>query len=113
VSGKFDPPAPTRRRRATPPAEICRNCGDPFPAGRPACPHCGADAATGWKSEDEIAEAEAAIPEFDDEDYRRVVRETRPADASLWSSRQFRMAVIGLLLVAAMVVPLLLALRHL
>ena len=115
ADGSFDPPRPARKPpkpkvRVT---EKCPNCGDRFPAGRPACPHCGADAATGWKSGDEIEELAVALPEFDADDERRVVHEADPGDVSLWSSRQFRMFVIGVILVAAMVVPLLLALRHL
>jgi ribosomal protein L32 len=106
--------APVKPRKAKVRAtETCPNCGDPFPAGRPACPHCGADAATGWKSADEIDEASVALPEFGDEDHRRVLHEADPGRVSLWSSRQFRLFVIGVILVAAMVVPLVLALRHL
>lgn len=115
ADGSFDPARPAAKaQKAKPrPAETCPNCGDAFPAGRPACPHCGADAATGWRSGDEIEELAVALPEFDAEDERRVLHEASPGDVRLWSSRQFRLFVIGAILVAAMVVPLLLALRRL
>lgn len=104
---------PQRRRKPQPPPpETCANCGDTFPAGRPACPHCGADAQTGWKSPSALDEAAATLPEFDDDDYRAVVEDVAPDRAEFWRSGRARRMVIGILLVLAMTVPALLALRY-
>ncbi len=29
----------------------CPNCGDEVPVEKPACPHCGSDAETGWNED--------------------------------------------------------------
>ena len=103
--------AKARRRKRKPPPETCANCGDTFPAGRPACPHCGADAQTGWKSAADLDETAATLPEFDEDDYRSVVNDLTPGNAAFWSSRQARLMIIGIVLVLAMIVPALIALR--
>ena len=43
--------------------EICPNCGAEFPAKRLACPECGSDAETGWKSSEEIDYMSVDLPE--------------------------------------------------
>lgn len=43
--------------------EICPHCGTSFPAGRLACPECGSDENTGWKSADEISYESVEIPD--------------------------------------------------
>lgn len=109
---------PKKPRRRRPLAE-CPNCGEPFPDGRPACPSCGSDAETGWQSGDEVEVRSLDVPDaFDDEDYRRTVEDIQDAAGATrhgtprrpWTSRQVRIFVIGVLLVAAMIVPALLAL---
>jgi len=45
---------------------ICSYCGGGVPPGKPACPHCGSDAETGWKPEDPSAEVE--LPDVMDDD---------------------------------------------
>jgi hypothetical protein len=78
----------------------CPQCGDAFPAGRPACPHCGSDAQTGWsEGTDHYA--------FDDEDYEEVVADLRGGDPlerdPKWRRRKLLLRVTGLVLVAALV----------
>ena len=102
-----------RIARPDPPRETCSHCGAAFPAGRPACPSCGSDADTGWKSGEEIDYAATEIPEDDPEAYREALLVDRPRDVSLWGARRVRNVLILCLLLAAMVVPLLLALCHL
>jgi hypothetical protein len=96
----------------------CPACGERFPAGRLACPECGSDAETGWKSGEDVDYALADIPEpedgsGDDESLREALAPLRPTRPDLWSSRQFRVFVVGMLLVFVMVVPALVMLwRH-
>jgi hypothetical protein len=45
--------------------EECPNCGAEFPAGRLACPECGSDANTGWKSGEEIDYQAVSLPDDD------------------------------------------------
>ena len=49
-----------RRPRAT---EFCPACGTEFKAGRLACPECGSDANTGWKSQAEIDYQSVEVPD--------------------------------------------------
>lgn len=55
----------------------CPNCGEEVPAGAMACPHCGADARTGWSEEtyldgvDLPGEAESAGSRADDDGLAR------------------------------------------
>ncbi len=46
----------------------CPHCGATFDARRLACPECGSDAETGWKSEDEIQYSSVEIPDYYDEE---------------------------------------------
>lgn len=46
--------------------EECPNCGAEFRAGRLACPECGSDAATGWRSGEDIEYESLELPERDD-----------------------------------------------
>ncbi len=39
------------RMSAFQPPGDCPNCGEAVPAGKTACPHCGADGRTGWSEE--------------------------------------------------------------
>ena len=94
-------------------AETCSHCGAHFPAGRPACPGCGSDAETGWKPAEEIDYAATDLPEEDPEAYREALLGERPGNVTLWGARRTRNLVVGALLLAAMIVPLLIALRHL
>jgi hypothetical protein len=43
--------------------DFCPHCGATFPAGRLACPECGSDASTGWRSADEIVENSIDLPD--------------------------------------------------
>lgn len=42
---------------------ICPHCGTEFVAGRLACPECGSDENTGWKSAEEISYQSVEIPD--------------------------------------------------
>jgi len=53
------------------------------------------------------------LPEDDPEAYREALLGDRPGHVSLWGTRRVRNLVVLSLLLAAMIVPLLLALRHL
>lgn len=56
-------PDPTvAARQAT---EVCPHCGARFKRGRLACPECGSDASTGWKSQAEIDYDSVDLPELD------------------------------------------------
>ncbi len=59
------------RRMARKPhaTEFCPACGTEFKAGRLACPECGSDANTGWKSQEEIDYQSIDIPDPDDFDF--------------------------------------------
>lgn len=48
-----------RKKEAFP----CGNCGAPVPVGRLACSECGADAQTGWQSEEDIFLQSIEIPD--------------------------------------------------
>ncbi len=52
--------------------EHCQECGTEFRRGRLACPECGSDAQTGWKSEEEIQYQSVHIPDT----YEELVSET-------------------------------------
>lgn len=46
-------------------SHVCAHCGEMFPEGKPACPHCGADADLTWSE----APVEAEFAEgYDDDD---------------------------------------------
>lgn len=68
--------------------EFCPHCGAGFAAGRLACPECGSDAATGWRSADDIVENSIELPEED------VVRRPRPR----WHGLVLVLLVLGFLL---------------
>lgn len=96
----------SRRGRAP-----CPHCGADVAADQIACRACGSDAATGWRPPDEIESEGVALPETDDpEAHREALLRENPGDVRLWGSRRLRNFVIGILLVAAMVVPALIVL---
>ena len=94
-----------RKRRKPRPTDVCPHCGAQFPEGRPACPECGSDAETGWSREGLTGEAHGLPDEFSDEDYEDVLRgigalpEKRLSDKR---GRELWIAVVGLIVVAAM-----------
>jgi hypothetical protein len=45
------------------PTNICPHCGAAFPRGKLACPECGSDAETGWKTQSEIDYESVELPE--------------------------------------------------
>ncbi|MEO0480427.1 MAG: hypothetical protein AAF196_13175 [Planctomycetota bacterium] len=47
----------------------CPHCGVLVREGRLACPSCGSDASTGWKSSEEIDYASVEIPDYLPEDF--------------------------------------------
>ncbi|PIE25689.1 MAG: hypothetical protein CSA62_00430 [Planctomycetota bacterium] len=51
----------------------CPNCGAFVPKGRLACPECGSDENTGWKSSEEIEYQSVDIPDS----YEDFVQATR------------------------------------
>lgn len=88
----------------------CPACGFRFPAGRLACPDCGSDAETGWKTGDDVDYAMADIPEPEEDDEEAAREAMAPLNATrpdLWSARQRRVFVVGIVLLAALVLPLL------
>ena len=56
------------------PVDVCPHCHEEYPAGRPACPHCGSDAETGWSREGLTGEAHGLPDTFTDDDYDDVLR---------------------------------------
>ena len=50
-------------RREPAPTQVCPHCGASFPRGRLACPECGSDESTGWKSQEEIDYESVEIPD--------------------------------------------------
>lgn len=115
VGGDFGGAKERRRpRRPQPAEETCPQCGETFPSGRAACPHCGSDAQTGWKSAEEVDYQAVDVPDaFDDEDHAAAVADLPGGRAAFWRSRKGRLAVVGIVLVAAMTVPALVALWRL
>jgi RNA polymerase subunit RPABC4/transcription elongation factor Spt4 len=116
VGGEFrgDAKRPAQPKRRPPPRkERCPQCGAQFPAGRSACPQCGSDAQTGWKPAEEIAYQEADVPEFDDAAYEDAVAHLRVARPSFWRTPKGRRMAVGLLVVAALTVPAVVALWRL
>jgi hypothetical protein len=86
----------------------CPQCGEGFPAARLACPHCGSDAQTGWRSSENVDYEAADVPDaFDDEDYEDVVDSLPGAPpavrGSKWTRRRRVMVVAGIVLVAAFI----------
>ena len=49
--------------RKPPVSEECPHCGAVIAAGRLACPECGSDASTGWKSAEEIDYQAVELPD--------------------------------------------------
>ena len=47
------------------PTETCPHCGATFRRGRLACPECGSDAETGWRSSEDIDYESIELPEHD------------------------------------------------
>jgi hypothetical protein len=47
----------------------CGYCGESFRRGRRSCPHCGSDAETGWKDEDEIQAESVELGGMSDDAY--------------------------------------------
>ena len=44
--------------------DFCPNCGAEFRRGRLACPECGSDSETGWKSSEEVDYQSVEIPDY-------------------------------------------------
>ncbi len=55
--------------RPRPPKNVeCPHCGAAFARGRLACPECGSDAQTGWRSDEDVEYEAVDLPEpFDPE----------------------------------------------
>jgi hypothetical protein len=77
----------------------CPVCGEPVPAGRTSCPHCGSDERSGWS--DETASDALDLPgeefnyrDFVEKEFGPGSRRNRPA--LLWW-------VVGLLMVAVLI----------
>ncbi|MCG3135998.1 MAG: hypothetical protein HMLKMBBP_03785 [Planctomycetes bacterium] len=97
-----------RKRGRPEPWTCCGICGERYPPKRLACPGCGADERTQYESGDQ-----ADVPwEMDEEEYREVLAgEGLGRDAgAFWKTRRARNMVVGLLLVAAMLIPLVIVL---
>jgi hypothetical protein len=85
----------TRKRRRARATTTCPQCGEEFPAERPACPHCGSDAQTGWKEGHDFHE-------FTDDDYDEVVADIEGRDdlnSPKWRRRRRLIVVTGLIIV--------------
>jgi hypothetical protein len=75
------------------------------PAGRLACPACGADDRTGWKDDDPVTTEQdlGAETHLDDERYDEFLREEfedEPIETKGPSGFGFLMVVLGILAVA-------------
>ena len=94
-------------------AEVtCDYCGERFRSSRPSCPHCGSDAQTGWKDDDEIDAASVDLGTMDDEGYEDFLRREglaeeptdRPNSGPRWG-----LALLGILIVIVSVIYILVA----
>jgi hypothetical protein len=78
----------------------CPNCGAEFDARRLACPECGSDAETGWKSQEDIDYEAVELP-----DALEVDDGPRPRTRPIWP---IVAVVAAVLLIVAFVVQILL-----
>ncbi len=78
----------------------CPHCGATFRAGRAACPECGSDARTGWQDQEEI-------------DYQSLDLDPTGYEGSgRPHANAKRNRIIALVVVIAMVLMLIVALRR-
>ncbi|MEE8105514.1 MAG: hypothetical protein V3T86_08285 [Planctomycetota bacterium] len=88
---------------------ICTYCGGGVPPGKPACPHCGSDAETGWKPEE--PSDGIALPEaMDDDDYGDFLADEGlgpPRPDGRHGSWSYQVALVLVLVGAASLVGLL------
>lgn len=89
------------------PTQRCALCGSVFRGGRLACPECGSDAETGWRSDEDLDHAGADIPDtFTDEDYEDVLRDLpggRPPELTAWDRRRVWVVATGILLLVVLI----------
>ena len=74
-------------------ASLTCECGTEFRAGRLACPECGSDAETGWKSSEEIDYQSVELPDDEWVDPDSVPR----SGAGTWFLVAAILALIGML----------------
>ena len=82
--------------------EVCPVCGTEFRAGRLACPECGSDANTGWKSQEELDYTAVELP--DDEVEGEFDEATGTYKRPM--SPGFRLAIVMALVGAAVIAML-------
>jgi hypothetical protein len=85
----------------------CPCCGEEVPGGRLACPHCGADADTGWS--DDASKWESDIPSGyardDGIDYDEFVADELPSHSSLGKrGKSWGWKFVVLLVVLALII---------
>jgi hypothetical protein len=90
------------------PQVTCTFCNEEFPAGRRSCPHCGADATTGWNDpEDDDLSVELGETSLDDPDYDAFLRREGLGPGSQALARR---NLVAALIIAALLLPILWAL---
>ncbi len=75
--------------------ETCPACGAEFKQGRLACPECGSDANTGWKSQEEIDYQSIDIPEAAEFDFEYAMHGRRSMPR--WMAVAAVLALVGFL----------------
>ena len=87
----------------------CGYCGETFRSGRPSCPHCGSDKATGWKNADEIEATSVDLGTMDDEAYDDFLEREGLAEPAAAPRQTWPLAIIGFIIVIISVCYILLA----
>jgi hypothetical protein len=100
-------PGGGRRKKPRSEPFPCPACGETVPAGRPSCPACGADDATGWQDDDPVTTEQdlGAETHLDDERYEEFLREEfedETIETSPPSRFGFLLVVLGILVVASL-----------
>jgi len=85
----------------------CEHCGESFREGRISCPHCGADAETGWKEDAEDLSIELPETSLSDDDYADLLRREGLSEG-VSKARNLRGLII-LAILLALLLPTLLA----
>ena len=86
---------------------VCAHCGELYPEGRLACPHCGADEEAGWSGEDYSPEFDLPDADMGDQDYEKFL-EAEGLAAPAKASRPRTAWVVWILILAAILLLVLL-----
>ena len=87
---------------------ICPNCGARVPRKSRACPECGSDDRTGWRSSEDVDYESTGLPE--DVDYDDFLERERlaPRGVTPAGRRRLWIALVALLAAAAIVAAIVL-----